>query len=150
MANTRRKDRLESLLRREIANCLVTELRDPRLGFITVTRVALSIDRQFATAYYTVLGDEKQKKHAAIALRSACPYVQRAYAKHVQSRTLPQLRFEFDERDEKRMNMDELIRKARESDPKQADSSSADDNDSTEQQVDGNDGQQETSAQQVQ
>lgn len=118
MAN-RRKDRLESLLRREIAQCLVTELRDPRLGFVTVTRVELSPDRQFATAYYTVLGDEQQKKHAAIALKSACPYVQRAYAKHVHSRTLPILRFSFDERDEKRMNMDELIRQARSSDPDQ-------------------------------
>lgn len=118
MAN-RRKDRLESLLRREIANCLVSELRDPRLGFVTITRVALSVDRQFATAYYTVLGDDKQKKHASIALKSACPYVQRAYAKHVRSRTLPILRFEFDERDEKRMSMDALIRKARQSDPNQ-------------------------------
>ena len=145
MANTRRKDRLESLLRREIANCLVNEIRDPRLGFITITRVTLSVDRQFATAYYTVLGDDKQKKHAAYALRSACPYVQRAYAKQVNSRTLPILRFEFDERDEKRMNMDELIRKARESDPKHAEdekTSVTDDNGN------GDDGQQETSTQQ--
>ena len=127
MAN-RRKDRLESLLRREIAQCLVSEIRDPRLGFVTVTRVELSPDRQYATAYYTVLGDAQQKKHAAIALKSACPYVQRAYAKHVHSRTLPILRFSFDERDEKRMNMDELIRQARSSDPDQGSDTAANDN----------------------
>ncbi len=130
MAKTRRKDRMESLLRREIASCLVSELRDPRLGFVTITRVELTTDMQFANAYYTVLGDDKQKKHAAQALKSAQPYVQRAYAKHVHARSLPVLRFMFDERDEKRMNMDELIRKARESDPNQGEL--VDDNDTDE------------------
>lgn len=129
MARQRRKDRMESLLRREIASCLVSELRDPRLGFVTVTRVELTTDLQFANAYYTVLGDEQQKKHAATALKSACPYVQRAYAKHVHARTLPQLRFIFDERDEKRMNMDELIRKARASDPNPSDDADQNDGD---------------------
>ncbi|NRA37397.1 MAG: 30S ribosome-binding factor RbfA [Planctomycetes bacterium] len=114
---SRRKDRLESLLHREIAECLAREITDPRLGFITITRTELSRDMGFITAFYTILGDEKQKKSALHALKSARSFVQRSYAKHIRARSLPQLKFAFDERDEKRMNMDLLIREARASDP---------------------------------
>ncbi len=105
MAN-RRKDRLESLLRREIAECLARDISDPRLGFITITRTELTKDMGYVNAFYTILGDEKQKVSALHALKSARSFVQRSYAKHIRARTLPQLRFLFDERDEKRMNMD--------------------------------------------
>ncbi len=51
-----RKARLESLLHREIATCIQRELKDPRIGFITVTRVELTADLHQVNAYYTVFG----------------------------------------------------------------------------------------------
>lgn len=120
MAGPSRKLRLESLLRREIATCVATELRDPRLGFITITRVELTADLHQVTAFFTVLGGLPQRKLAAQALESAAPYVQRSYAPAVRTRLLPQLRFAYDDREEKRQEMDALIRQARSTDPETA------------------------------
>lgn len=113
---SRRKERLASLLRREIAAILNQELRDPRLGFITVTRVTLTADLSEVTAHYTLL-DPSRRKLAASALKSATPYIQRGYAKTVRTRRLPLLRWRYDEGEERRHEMDVLIRQARASDP---------------------------------
>lgn len=112
-----RKDRLESLLKREVATVVQTRLRDPRIGFVTITRVSLSGDLQTATAYFTVLGSAKERKLAQQALDRSRGFVQSAYASVVRMRTLPQLRFAFDEQEERRARMDELISRARSTDP---------------------------------
>lgn len=114
-----RKTRLESLLHREIATTVQQELRDPRLGFLTITRVEMTDDLHQVTAFFTVLGDGKQRRLAVKALAVATGFVQRAYARAVHTRTLPRLVFAYDEREEKRTAMEDLIRKARSSDPDQ-------------------------------
>lgn len=112
-----RKNRLESLLRQEIATTVQRELRDPRLGFLTITRVEMTDDLHEVTAFFTVLGDDKQRRLASKALVDATPFVQRAYAPAVHTRLLPRLKFAYDDREEKRTSMEDLIRKARSSDP---------------------------------
>ena len=114
----RRKARMESMLRREIATTVATELRDPRLGFITITRCELTEDFDQVTAYYTILGgDGSSRGLVEQALRSARGYVQRSYAKSVRMRRLPRLAFAYDEVEVQRQDMDDLIRRARASDP---------------------------------
>ncbi|TVR48487.1 MAG: 30S ribosome-binding factor RbfA [Planctomycetota bacterium] len=117
MPSASRKDRLESLLKREIASCIHSQLRDPRLGFLTVTRVELSGDLQQVTCYYTVLGSDKDRSLALHALRSAKGRITAAYAPVVRTRLLPRLRFAYDDVEDRRQRMDDLIRQARESDP---------------------------------
>jgi len=114
-----RKQRLESLLHREIATVVNQELRDPRLGFVTITRVELTSDLHQVKAFFTVLGDEKQRRLATRALENAVPYVQRAYAPAVRTRLLPQLAFAYDDHEEKRHGIATLISKARATDPSQ-------------------------------
>jgi len=97
----RRKARLESFLRREIATTVTTELRDPRIGFVTITRCELSPDNSEVTAYYTLL-DAGRQELAQQALSRAARFVQRSYAKHIRMRQLPQLRFAYDEQERKR------------------------------------------------
>ncbi len=111
-----RKSRLESLLHREIATCVQRELRDPRLGFLTITRVELSDDLHEVKAYYTVLGKPVARRLAASALAQATGFVQRYYAPSVKTRTLPLLTFLYDDVEEKRSSMSELIRQARATD----------------------------------
>jgi ribosome-binding factor A len=111
-----RKDRLESLLHREIATC-VAGLTDPRLGMVTITRVEMTGDLHQITAYWTVLGDAKARNLAAHALDHARSFVQRSYGPVVKTRLLPILHFTYDEVQVKRNAMDELIRKARATDP---------------------------------
>lgn len=117
MAAPTRKQRLESLLHREIATIVQRELRDPRIGFLTITRVEMSPDLHLVTAYFTIFGDAKQRRLAEKAMQDAVPYVQRAYAPVVRTRLLPQLSFKYDDQEAKRSELDELIRKARASDP---------------------------------
>jgi len=117
MPGPTRKLRLESLLHREIATVIQRDLRDPRLGFLTVTRVEMSDDLQLVTAFYTVLGGDSQRRTVARALDDAVGYVERAYAPVVRTRLLPRLRFAYDDREAKRQDMDELIRRARSTDP---------------------------------
>lgn len=111
-----RKARLESLLHREIAACVQSELRDPRLGFITIMRVELSDDLHLAKAWWSTLGDAKARRLAQQALEAARPFVQSRYAPAVRTRTLPILSFHYDEGETRRGQLDDLIRKARASD----------------------------------
>ncbi len=111
-----RQARLESLLHREIATTIQQELRDPRLGFITVTRVVMTADLHQVKAYYTVLGDEKARRLAAQALDCAKGFIQSRYAPAIKTRLVPLLSFVYDETEKKRGDIEDLIRKARATD----------------------------------
>jgi ribosome-binding factor A len=116
MAGPTRKQRLESLLYREIATTVRQELQDPRLHMVTITRVEMTADLHNVKAYFTVLGGAGQRNAAQRALDQACGFVQRAYAPAVRTRLLPRLSFAYDDREERRQEMDELIRRARSTD----------------------------------
>jgi ribosome-binding factor A len=111
-----RQARLESLLHREIATTIQQELRDPRLGFITVTRVTMTSDLHQVRAYFTVLGDEKARRLAAQALDHAKGFIQSRYAPALKTRLVPLLTFVYDETEKKRGDIEDLIRKARSTD----------------------------------
>lgn len=114
---SRRKARLESFLKREIATCVSTELNDPRLGFITITRCELTADFSTLTAYYSLLHGEQKRGLAESALRRASRFIQGRYAKHLRMRRLPLLQFRYDDTEAQRNAMDDLIRRARATDP---------------------------------
>jgi ribosome-binding factor A len=111
-----RKARLQSLLHREIAVCIQQELKDPRIGFITVTRVEMTDDLHHVKAFYTVFGTPSERRQAAAALEQARGFVQHRYAPVVKTRLLPILSFAYDDVEVQRGSMDDLIRKARSTD----------------------------------
>ncbi|HEX3134803.1 MAG TPA: 30S ribosome-binding factor RbfA [Planctomycetota bacterium] len=108
-----RKLRLESLLHREIATCIQQELKDPRIGFITVTRVEMSADLHQVKAFYTVFGTPSERRQAGHALDQAKGFIQRRYAPVVKTRLLPILSFAYDEVETQRGALDDLIRQVR-------------------------------------
>ena len=112
-----RKQRLESLLYREIATIVRQQLEDPRLKLVTVTRVEMTDDLHQVKAFYTVLGSRGQRNAAQRALDQARGLVQRSYAPAVRTRLLPQLTFAYDDREERRQEMSDLIKRARATDP---------------------------------
>jgi ribosome-binding factor A len=111
-----RKQKLESLLHREIATCVQQELRDPRLGFITIIRVELSSDFAQLKAYWSILGDDKARSLAVHALGAARGFVQSQYAKAVHTRNLPLLTWVYADEEARRHGLTDLIGKARASD----------------------------------
>jgi ribosome-binding factor A len=112
-----RKVRLESLLRREIAVAVQTQVNDPKLGFLTVTRCELTADLQQVTAFWTCVGTPSQRQRAQAVLERVRGMIQTAYAPAITMRLLPILRFHYDDQEEQRTRMDDLIRRARATDP---------------------------------
>ena len=115
-----RKDRLASEIVRQTSRLVQTELSDPRLGFVTVTRAKVSDDYKYATVYVSVMGTAKQKKLSLSGLRHACGFVQRELTRRIQMRSFPEIRFELDDSIDKAFKITGIIdglnreRKARE------------------------------------
>jgi len=109
MANLRRLERANELLREIIGDFLVHRLRDPRLQFVTVTEVQLSPDFQHGKVYFTVLGGEQREKEAMEALQSAEPLIREEINRNVHWRFIPRLTFIVDKRIEKAMSVLALL-----------------------------------------
>ena len=97
MAEPRRIARLQQLILEVAAVAVQQELRDPRLGFVTVTRVKLSPDLTEAQVYWSALGTDAERRTSARALEDATPVIQSIVAKGLQTRTTPRLTFRFDD-----------------------------------------------------
>jgi len=91
-----RKQKLEAQIQRIVGDVLLTEIKDPRVGFVTVTGVNLSKDYSYADVMVSVIGDEKEVKKSLMGLESARKYIQYRVGKSIQLRVLPQIRFHID------------------------------------------------------
>jgi ribosome-binding factor A len=94
---------------REILAEEVPRLKDPRIGFVTVIAVDVSADLRHAWVYYTVFGDERQRKATAAGLRSATAHLRQTIGREVRLKTLPELEFRLDETEERARRIDEII-----------------------------------------
>ena len=115
MANERQA-RLADRIRVLIAERLEKGLRDPRLGFVTITDVRVTGDLQHASVFYTVLGDEKERASSAEALRAATGLLRSEVGRKLSARLVPTLEFIPDGIPENAGHIEELLREARERD----------------------------------
>jgi len=99
-----------------VAEMLERRIKDPRLGFVTVTDVRLTGDSQQATIFYTVLGEENDAASSAAALESAKGVLRSEVAKQLAMRHAPSLTFVHDALPENARHLDEVLAKARQSD----------------------------------
>ena len=112
MANPRTIARLEAAIQRRIAYCLQHELADPRADFITVVRVELNSDLSFARIFYTVLGDDADRSKVAHMLDGAKGFIRKQLGRVLETRSVPDLRFEPDESTSAADRMDDVISEA--------------------------------------
>jgi ribosome-binding factor A len=96
MAQGNRPERIGEEILQELATLLVREVKDPGVGFVTLTRTKVSPDLQLVRVYYTLIGDEKAKRESQKALERATPFLRRQIGSRVRLRRVPELRFEFD------------------------------------------------------
>jgi ribosome-binding factor A len=94
---------------REILAEQIQKLKDPRVGFVTVTHVKVSPDLRYAWVSYTVYGDDKQRAGSRAALRSATPHLRKMLGREVRLKYLPELVFEEDTSFQEGQRIDELI-----------------------------------------
>lgn len=94
---------------REVLAEEIQKLKDPRVGFVTVTGVRVTPDLRRAWVFYTTYGDEKAKSGTRAGLRSAGPHLRSALGKQVRLKFLPELEFEEDVIVEQGTRIDDLI-----------------------------------------
>ncbi|WP_235737643.1 30S ribosome-binding factor RbfA [Nocardioides alcanivorans] len=103
-----------------VAEMLERRIKDPRLGFVTVTDVRLTGDAQQATIFYTVFGDEDELVGTAAALESAKGLIRSEVGKQLGTRQVPTLDFIHDALPETARHLDEVLARAKEQDEKVA------------------------------
>lgn len=94
-----RLDKINDLLKRELALLVRDEMRDPRVGMVSITEVRVSRDLAFADVFVTVMGkqDAEEAQESMAALNSASGFLRSLLAKVVNLRTTPRLKFIFDD-----------------------------------------------------
>jgi ribosome-binding factor A len=111
----RRTDRLGEEIREEVAG-IVARLKDPRIGFVTVTRVSLTPDLRTARVYVGVLGDAAQQRKTLEGLGQAAGFVRRELGRRISVRHTPELSFHYDAGLEATERVAKLLREIEDSD----------------------------------
>lgn len=134
MSSSIKQKRLGAIIRRDISEIIQYDLKDPNVGFITVTDVKVSNDHSYATVYVTFMGRGYQKKEGMEALERAKGFIRSQLAQQLDIRRCPELIFKIDETEERGQRIDEIIREIHKDDAKPAVSEGTDssDNDSSE------------------
>ncbi|MCG0277263.1 MAG: 30S ribosome-binding factor RbfA [Thermanaeromonas sp.] len=91
-----RVERVAEQMKKEIAQLLQDEIKDPRIGFVTVTDVELSNDMQHAKVYVSIYGDEEQKRQTLEALSRATGFIRREIGRRIKLRVVPEIVFKYD------------------------------------------------------
>lgn len=104
-----RPARVGDQIREELSELLTRHVKDPGIGFITITHVKVSPDLQVARAFYTLLGDEKARKETAKALERAMPFLRRQIAGRLRLRRAPELAFQYDDTIARHQRIEQLI-----------------------------------------
>ncbi len=106
----RRPQRVGVRIREEISSLLLSEVRDPRVGFVTVTEVRVTPDLREARVFVSVLGPEEQRAESLEALRAASSFLRRELSHRLELKRVPELRFELDRSADYAEHIEELIR----------------------------------------
>ncbi|MGN6763218.1 MAG: 30S ribosome-binding factor RbfA [Leifsonia sp.] len=116
MADPARARKLADRIKEIVAKRLDRGLRDPRLGFVTITDVQVTGDLQHATVFYTVYGSEQEREDSAAALKAATGMLRSEVGKNITARLTPTLEFQLDAIPENAAHIEDLLREARERD----------------------------------
>jgi ribosome-binding factor A len=106
-----RKEKLEEEIKRVVADTLLTEIKDPRIGFVTITKVVLSRDYAVADVGFSVIGADAEKKKSLMGLESAAGYFQHVVGRQIKLRNTPRIRFHLDTSIEEGVNMVNMLEK---------------------------------------
>ena len=110
----KRSERVADLVRKEISEMLVKAIKDPRIGFVTITRVTVNEDCRSAKVYYSVVGTLAERKRSMEGLNSAKGYIRRELGHRMKLKYTPEIVFQFDPSIEYAAHMGELIHRLQE------------------------------------
>lgn len=113
MTDASRTDRVSEEFREILAE-EIPKLKDPRVGFVTITGVEVTPDLRRAVVYYTVLGEKREQKATEAGLHSARAHLRQVIGSEVRLKVVPELEFRRDEGPERAARVEELLREIRE------------------------------------
>ena len=108
-----RSERVQVQLKREISRILHEDLKDPRIGFVTVTRIDLTGDLRYAKVYFSVLGDDANQESSVEGIQSAAGYIRRLIGERLKLKFVPELSFRLDKSIEYSINLEKTFERLR-------------------------------------
>ncbi|WP_017612314.1 30S ribosome-binding factor RbfA [Nocardiopsis salina] len=124
MVDAARARRIADRIQRIVAEMLDRRIKDPRLGFVTVTDARITADLRDAKVYYTVFGSEEERAASAAALESAKGVIRTEVGRQTGIRHTPTLTFVVDEVHENAQHIEQLLAQARREDEEKAERAS--------------------------
>lgn len=109
MSPSERMRRVDEAMREVLSDAITQDLKDPRIGFVTVTAVDTSPDLRHARVHVSVLGEPSQRKLSMDALSSAHGFLQRRVASQLRLKHTPQLTFVYDDTAERADRLERLL-----------------------------------------
>lgn len=116
MADSPRSRRMAGRIRQIVASYIESQIKDPRLGMVTVTDVKITGDLHDASVYYTVLGDDVERADSAAALEAAKGQIRSEVGRQTGVKFTPTVSFYLDELPQSAQHIDELLAVARQAD----------------------------------
>ncbi len=106
-----RVEKVQELMKQEISKIILQELKDPRIGFVTVTQVELTRDLRSAKVFVSLMGNEQQIKDCWIGLNSSLGYIRREVGQRIRLRCTPDLILQLDKSLDYSAHIQELLMK---------------------------------------
>jgi ribosome-binding factor A len=97
-------------IHKEISSLLIKGLKDPRIGFVTVTSVEVTPDLRQARIYYTLMGSQADRTETQAGLDSCSSYIRQQLGRHLRLRYIPEVRFEYDASFDYGQHIEQLLR----------------------------------------
>jgi ribosome-binding factor A len=116
-----RPERLSEAIKKEVSELLTEELKDPRIGFVSITSVEVSKDLRYASVFVSVFGEPDKRKASLEALQKAQGFIRGELAKRIRLRYTPEINFKLDESIERGSRLITLMNEVRDKDVGQYD-----------------------------
>lgn len=106
---TIKQERLNQIILKEVSDIIQFSLKDPSIGFVTITDVDVSNDHSYATVYVTFLGKKERNEKGLKTLNKAKGYIRSELSKRLKIRRVPEISFKLDESFEKARKLDAIL-----------------------------------------
>jgi len=129
MAKSYRIERINGTIKEILSELILNQLKDPRVGLVTITEVRVAKDMTMAKVFYSVMGEEEERKETHKGLVSARYFMRKVIATELKLRTAPELRFVYDDTLERSIAIETALREHK-SEPDQSESDQSESNQS--------------------
>jgi len=112
MAKSHRIERINETIKEVLSELVLTRIKDPRVGLVTITAVNVAGDFSVAKVHYSVMGDADQRRETEKGLRSAKAFMRKVVANELKLRTAPELRFVYDDSLDRSLSIERALRES--------------------------------------